>query len=183
MKDKKIINKKIIAIIGLMGVGKSTIGLKLAEKLSYYFIDTDQEIEDFCKKSVNEIFVENGEKYFREIEEKIIKNIAERDEKMVLSLGGGSFVNNEIRAILKEKAIIIWLEAPIDTILLRIGNKTNRPLLNGVKKSRNLLKDKRKILEQLVLKRYPIYKEADYKFSTKDESHQEIINKIIHKIL
>lgn len=183
MKEKKITNKKIIAIIGLMGVGKSTIGTKLAEKLSYYFIDSDQEIEDFTKKTINEIFAENGEKYFREIEVKIIKEIIERDENMVLSLGGGSFMNDEIRKILKEKSIVIWLYAPIDTILFRIGNKTNRPLLNNSKKTRNLMKDKRRVLEQLALKRYPIYGEADYKFNTKEDSHENISNQIIKKIL
>lgn len=182
MKEKKIMNKKIIAIIGLMGVGKSTIGAKLAEKLSYYFIDSDQEIEDFTKKTINEIFAENGEKYFREIEVKIIKEIIERDENMVLSLGGGSFMNDEIREILKEKAIVIWLYAPIDTILFRIGNKANRPLLNNSKKTRNVMKDKRRVLEQLALKRYPIYGEADYKFNTKEESHENISNQIIKKI-
>jgi shikimate kinase len=167
--------KNIIAIIGLMGVGKTTLGLKLADKLGYYFIDSDQEIEDREQKSINEIFAKNGEKYFREVEKNIIKEIVLRDEKIVLSLGGGAFINEEVRKILKEKSNIIWLHATIDNILYRIGGKTNRPLLN---KQTN----KRKALEELARKRYPIYKEADFSFDTGEESQEVVIGKIIKQI-
>ena len=163
--------KKIIAIIGLMGVGKTTLGLKLSEKLGYYFIDSDQEIEDRENKSITDIFEQNGEKYFREVEKNVIKEIVMRDEEVVLSLGGGAFMNDEIRKILKEKALVVWLDASIDTILHRIGNKTNRPLLNRI--------DKRKILEDLAKKRYSTYAEADLKFDTSDENHELIMQKII----
>jgi len=167
--------KNVIAIIGLMGVGKTTLGLKLADKLGYYFIDSDQEIEDREQKSINEIFAKNGEKYFREVEKNIIKEIVLRDEKIVLSLGGGAFINEEVRKILKEKSNIIWLHATIDNILYRIGGKTNRPLLN---KQTN----KRKALEELARKRYPIYKEADFSFDTGEESQEVVIGKIIKQI-
>ncbi len=167
--------KNIIAIIGLMGVGKTTLGLKLADKLGYYFIDSDQEIEDREQKSINEIFAKNGEKYFREVEKNIIKEIVLRDEKIVLSLGGGAFINEEVRKILKEKSNIIWLHSTIDNILYRIGGKTNRPLLN---KQTN----KRKALEELARKRYPIYKEADFSFDTGEESQEVVIGKIIKQI-
>lgn len=167
-------NKKIIAIIGLMGVGKTTIGGKLAEKLKYYFLDCDQEIEDHEGKAIKEIFAQNGEKYFREVEKEIIKKIVSRDEEIVLSLGGGAFMDEETRKILKEKTIIIWLYATIDEILHRVGNKNNRPLLNQ--------KNKREVLEELAAKRYPIYAEADLKFDTSDENHDTLINKIIRKI-
>jgi shikimate kinase len=166
--------KKIIAIVGLMGVGKTTIGSKLSEKLKYYFIDCDQEIEDRERKSIKEIFAQNGEKYFREIEKKIIKEIIFRDEKIILSLGGGAFMDDEVRKILSEKAIVIWLYAAIDEILHRVGNKNTRPLLNQ--------KNKRNILEELAKKRYPIYAQADFKFDTSDENHEVLIGKIIKKI-
>lgn len=167
-------NKKIIAIIGLMGVGKSTIGVKLAEKLGYYFVDSDSEIEDREKRAINEIFAKDGERYFREVEKKIIKDIVSRDEEMVFSLGGGAFIDEEIRKILKEKALTIWLFADIDEILHRIGNKSNRPLLNHG--------DKRRVLEELAQKRYAIYGEANLKFDTSNENHDSLINKIIKKI-
>lgn len=166
--------KKIIAIIGLMGVGKTTIGVKLAEKLKYYFIDCDQEIEDREKRTIKEIFEQDGEKYFREIEKKIIREIALRDENIVLSLGGGAFMSEEMRKILKEKAIIIWLSATIDAIIYRVGSKNIRPLLNQ--------KNKRNVLEELAVKRYPIYAEADLKFDTTNENHDALIRKIIKQI-
>jgi len=166
--------KKIIAIIGLMGVGKTTIGSKLAEKLKCYFIDCDQEIEDREGKTINEIFSKKGEKYFREVEKNIIREIVSRDEEIILSLGGGAFMNEETRKILKEKAITIWLHATIDEILHRVGNKNNRPLLNQ--------KNKRETLEELAKKRYPVYQEADFNFDTTNENHEILIDKILGKI-
>ena len=163
--------KKIIAIIGLMGVGKTTIGLKIANRIGCYFIDSDQEIEDQEKKTISEIFNQNGEEYFRQIEEKIIKEILLREEKIVLSLGGGAFINSNTRKILKEKSITIWLDASIEDILFRIGNKENRPLLNGV--------NKRLVLEELLKKRHSIYSEANLKFNTSIENQEQIIEKII----
>ena len=167
-------NKKIIAIVGLMGVGKTTIGAKLAEKTKYYFIDCDCEIEDRERKTIKEIFAQNGEKYFRQVEKKVIREIVERDENIVLSLGGGAFIDSDTRQILKEKSYIIWLFAKIDTILHRIGNKTTRPLLNQ--------KYKREALQELAAKRYPIYAEADFKFDTSDENHEALIAKILKSI-
>ena len=95
--------KKIITIVGLMGAGKTTIGSRLAQILKYYFIDSDQEIEDSEHRSIADIFAQNGEKYFREIEAKTIQEIVNRDEEIVLSLGGGAFINQETRKILKQK--------------------------------------------------------------------------------
>lgn len=167
-------NNKIIAIVGLMGVGKTTIGAKIATKLKRYFIDCDQEIEDCERKSIADIFSQNGEEYFRAVEKKTIKEIISRDEEVVLSLGGGAFIDSDTRALLKEKAITIWLYAEIDDILHRIGHKNTRPLLNQ--------KDKRTILQELAVQRYPIYAEADFKFSTSDENQDTLINKIIKEI-
>lgn len=157
-----------------MGVGKTTIGAKLAEKTKRYFLDCDAEIEDFENRNIKEIFAESGEKYFREIEKKIIRDIVLRDEEIVLSLGGGAFIDVDTRNLLKEKAVVIWLHASVETILHRVGNKNTRPLLNQ--------KNKREILEDLVAKRYPIYAEADLKFDTNDINHDTLINKIIREI-
>ncbi len=157
-----------------MGVGKTTVGTKLSKKLGHYFIDSDYEIEDRERKTIPEIFAQNGEEYFRSLEEKIIKEIALRDEEIVLSIGGGGFVSEKTREILKEKAITIWLDAPIQEILRRIGNKNNRPLLQN--------KNKRLVLEELAKKRYPIYAKADLKFETANSNREVLINKIISKI-
>ncbi len=170
----KIAKPKIIVIVGLMGVGKTTIGAKLADKLKYYFIDCDCEIEDRERKTIAEIFAQNGEKYFREAEAKTIAEIISRDEEIVLSLGGGAFMNENTRKILKEKAVTIWLHASIDEILKRIGHKNNRPLLNQ--------KNKREVLEELSVKRYAIYAEADFKFNTGEMNNDLLVKKIIQKI-
>ena len=170
----KVSSKKIIAIVGLMGVGKTTVGARLADRLQYYFVDCDREIEDRERKSVAEIFTQNGEKYFRDLEEKVIEEIIGRGEETVLSLGGGAFMSEKTQQILKETAITIWLEAPIEEILHRIGKKNNRPLLNQ--------KNKREILEELVEKRYPIYATADLKFSTNNTGGEYILKKIIQQI-
>ena len=171
---KSLQSRKIIAIIGLMGVGKTTLGNKLAERLGYYFVDSDLEIEDREQKSITQIFAAEGEKYFREVEKKVIQEIVAREEQVVLSLGGGAFINDEIREILLEKAIVIWLEAPLDLILHRLSGKTNRPLLNN--------KNKREVLEELARKRYPIYAAAHFKVETNNGGHESSINKIVNFI-
>lgn len=157
-----------------MGVGKTTLGLKLANKLGYYFIDSDQEIEDRQKRSIKEIFETDGEPYFRQIEKEVIKEVVLRGENIVLSLGGGAFMNDEVRQYLQKDAMIIWLDADIDHILHRVGYKDNRPLLNQV--------DKRKVLQDLMQKRYPIYAQADFKFDTGVLSQEAVVTKIIKEI-
>lgn len=164
-------SSKIIAIIGLMGVGKTTLGAKLASKMGYYFVDLDREIEDSEKKSVSEIFKKNGEKYFRGLEKDKIKEIVARDENIVLSLGGGAFMNEESRKILLEKAFVIWLKAPIDVILHRLGNKNNRPLLKNV--------NKRQVLEELAQKRYPIYALADIEIDSSLGNYESLIEQVL----
>ena len=173
--DENLVNKKIIVFIGLMGVGKTTVGSKLAARLGYYFIDSDQEIEDREKKTITEIFAQDGEKYFREVEKNIIQEIILRDEAIVLSLGGGAFIDEDTRKILKEKAVTIWLNADIDDILFRVAGKNNRPLLNQ--------NNRRKVLEDLLAKRKPIYSQADLQFNTSSESHESLIRKLLKKFL
>jgi shikimate kinase len=167
-------NKHIITIVGLMGAGKSSVGTRLADYLKYYFIDSDQEIEDREHRSISDIFSQNGEKYFREIEADIIQEIIWRDEQTVLSIGGGAFMNVETRKLLKENTTVIWLYASIEETIKRIGSKNNRPLLNQ--------KNKRKILEDLAKVRYPIYQEADYKFDTTNLTFDQLVDKIINEL-
>lgn len=166
--------KKIIALVGLMGVGKTTLGMKLAKKMGYYFIDCDQEIEDREGKTISEIFAENGEPYFRQLEKNMIKEITARDEEIILSLGGGAFMDEDSRKILKEKTITIWLYATIDAILQRVGAKGNRPLLQT--------KNRREVLKELSKKRYPIYAKADCKFDTSNENHENLLPQIVKTI-
>ena len=168
-------DKKIIVLTGLMGVGKTTVGKNLAEELGFYFIDSDQEIEDQQQQSVVDIFKNKGEKYFRSIEKQIIKEIIDRDEYIVLSLGGGAFLDEEIRSLLKERAVSVWLYADIDILLRRTANKFQRPLLNNV--------DRRLALAELILDRYPIYKQANVHINTNLENNNVLfIKELLKKI-
>lgn len=166
-------NAKIIAIIGLMGSGKTTFGAKLASEIGYYFIDLDQEIEDLEKRSINDIFAQEGEAYFRGLERDLIAKIIARDEKIVLSLGGGAFIDEVARGKLLESCLVVWLSAELDDILHRIGNKGNRPLLNNV--------DKRQVLQKLLDERSPIYALADLKLDSSKFRHDELIKQIYEK--
>jgi shikimate kinase len=174
MIDDNINDKKIIAITGLMGAGKTTLGSRLANKIGIYFVDTDQEIEDLEKKSTGEIFLTSGEKYFRDLEKKIIKEIVNRDEELVLSLGGGAFIDEETRQILKQKAITIWLNTDIEIILKRIGAKKTRPILNNG--------NKRVILGDLAKNRNPLYSQSDIHISSNQNNRDAILEIIISEL-
>jgi len=170
--------KKIIALIGLMGAGKTSIGSKLANQLKYYFIDSDHEIEDFEHRTIADIFAQNGEKYFREIETKLIMEILDRDEDIVLSLGGGAYIDSFNREILQKKSIVIWLHADLDEIVFRTSGKNHRPLLNKANSSKN----KRQILQELMRNREPFYRQCDLDFDTTNQSQEILVNKIIQQI-
>lgn len=172
--DFVLSERKIIVLTGIMGSGKTTIGSRLAEKLGFYFIDSDHEIEDRKQKSVAEIFKLDGEANFRKMERDIVKEIINRDENVVLSLGGGAFMDKEIRDLIKNKAISIWLYADLETLLHRVSGKNIRPLLNNV--------DRRMTLSKLIDERYPIYKTADIHLDTSGEGQEKIINILTKKI-
>lgn len=163
--------KSIIAINGIMGVGKSTIGKKLAEKINYYFIDCDNEIEDRYKKPINQIFEEDGEIFFRQQELNLIKELSNRNEKLVIALGGGAYMNQEVREILKQKATTIWLKAKLDDIYGRLKNKTNRPLLNK--------NNRKEILRNLIKTRNPIYSESDLTIEISGKTSDYLTKEII----
>jgi len=167
-------SKKIIALIGLMGAGKTTIGLHLSQKLGYYFIDTDQEIEDRYKMSITDIFKKYSENYFRQLESDIISEILARNENIVLSLGGGAFISEKNRLLLQKNCFTIWLYASIDETIRRVGNKNNRPLLQNI--------NKRKTLENLIATRYPIYKKSNIAIDTTNNSINEIVELIIKQL-
>ena len=166
--------KKFIVLTGMMGAGKTTIGSKIASRLGFYFIDSDQEIEDLQQQSVANIFKNKGEKYFRQVEREVVKGILSRDENIVLSLGGGAFMDDEIRDLIKKCAISVWLYANIDTLLHRTSSKNTRPLLSNV--------DKRLALADLTIKRNPIYKTADIHMDTGKENYDLITKDLIVKI-
>lgn len=121
---------KTIVLTGMSGSGKSTVGKVLAKKCNLKFIDIDEQIVLNEKKSINEIFSENGEHYFREFEVQTIKDVFE-PENLVISLGGGAFENNRTRNFLLNNSTVIYLQTSPEIILDRIKNAADRPLLNN----------------------------------------------------
>jgi len=150
---------KTLVLVGLMGAGKSAIGRRLAARLGRRFIDADQEIETAAGCSIEDIFDSYGESAFRDVERRVVARLI--DEPVhVLSTGGGAFIDQETRALVKEKGVSLWLRADLELMLSRTGRRNNRPLLkNG---------DPREILISLMDERYPIYAEADLTVDSQD---------------
>ena len=142
-----------------MGVGKSTIGRRLAQALDLPFRDADQEIEKAACCSIAQIFAERGEEEFRAGERRVIARLLEEGAH-VLATGGGAFMNPRTRALIKERAVSVWLKADLDVLVRRVSRKDTRPLLAG--------RDPRVVLHQLMNERYPTYAEADIVVETDD---------------
>ena len=151
MLDLSIINKKNICIMGLMGSGKSIIGKDLSKKLNLKFYDTDKEIELMTNKKISTIFKEEGESYFRDIEEKVCIEILSIDN-CVVSLGGGSIISKKIRKIIKKNSYSIYLQVKLNNLQNRLKFSRKRPLLNkNLNYSeilKNILKDRQKYYEK-----------------------------------
>lgn len=162
-----------IVLIGLMGVGKTTVGRRLAAALEWPFLDADEEIEKAAGRTVSEIFDDFGEAAFREGERKVILRLLD-EGPMVLALGGGAFVDDETRARVREMTISIWLTADIATLVDRVSRRNTRPLLrNG---------DPSEILSDLLAKRTPAYAEADLHINADQGSHQMTVNAILSEL-
>lgn len=142
-----------VVLVGLMGVGKSSVGRKLASLLHLPFVDADEEIERAAQMSISEIFAQFGEPYFRDGERRVIARLIERSgQPKIIATGGGAFVNPETRRLILEKAIAVWLDSDLDVLVERVGRRDSRPLLrNG---------NPREILARLKAEREPAYAEA-----------------------
>ncbi len=143
---------RTIALVGLMGAGKSTVGRKLAEKLGAHFTDSDEEIEKAASLSVQEIFDRHGEPEFRRGERRVIERLL-AGPPVVLATGGGAFMDPETRALMKQRATTVWLRADIDVIWKRVSRRDTRPLLKQA--------NPKQVLIDLNAKRSPVYAEAD----------------------
>jgi shikimate kinase len=164
---------RTIALVGLMGVGKSSVGRRLANALDLPFRDADHEIETAAGRSIPDIFAEMGEPAFREGERRVITRLLE-DPPHVLATGGGAFMNDETRRLIKEKAVSVWLKADLDILARRIGRKDTRPLVSG--------KDPLAVLTELAESRYPIYAEADIMVETGDTPHHVAVDQILRAL-
>ncbi|MBR0552010.1 shikimate kinase [Stakelama marina] len=166
-------NGKPIVLIGLMGVGKSTVGRRLAQRLSLPFVDADQEIEEAADLSVSEIFERYGEAYFRDGERRVIARLIDGTPK-VIATGGGAFLNEETRALILDQTIAIWLDAKPEVLAERVQRRDTRPLLRG--------KDPVKVLTELARVRNPIYALAPIRVASQQAPHEATVSAILEAI-
>jgi shikimate kinase len=164
------INRKTIALVGLMGVGKSSIGRRLASALGMPFRDADAEVEAAAGRSIADIFEQYGEASFRDGERRVIARLLD-EPPHVLATGGGAFVIPETRALIKQKAVSVWLKADLELLARRVGRKDTRPLLTG--------RDPMEVLKAQAEARYPAYGEADIIVETGETAHHVAVDAII----
>lgn len=161
--------ERTIALVGMMGAGKSTVGKKLADSLGTGFVDSDDEIEKAASLTVQEIFERLGEAEFRRGERRVIERLV-NGPPIVLATGGGAYLDPTTRALLKEKATTIWLRADLETIWKRVSRRDTRPLLKKP--------NPRQVLADLAAARAPIYAEADIVIDSGDAPASEAVRKI-----
>ena len=168
--DAPRLRARTIALVGLMGVGKTSVGKRLAATLGLPFRDADEAIEKAAGRTISEIFTDRGEAEFRAGERRVIARLLD-EPPHVLATGGGAFAQPETRALLKARAITIWLRADIAVLARRVGRKDTRPLLSG--------KDPVAVLTALAEARYPAYAEADLTIDTGETSHPATVELVI----
>jgi len=161
---------KNLVLLGMMGVGKSAMGKMIAKKLNLKFVDTDLNIEKKCSMKISEIFKNKGENFFRIQEEKEVIECLKKN-KSVIALGGGAFMNDNIRSSVLKNSISFWLDLNLKTINKRIKWNKKRPLLK--------VENKEEVIKKLYSERKKIYKQAEYTINCDKLKKEEIIEKII----
>ena len=163
--------KKKIVLIGMMGSGKSTIGVLLSKKMNMKFIDLDSKIETIEKQTISQIFKLKGEKYFRTKEaETILSLLNSKEKELVLSLGGGSFLDEKVRKNVKNNSFSFWLNWKPTTIIKRIRKSSKRPLIRG-------LSDQE--IEKMMLERNKYYVKSNFKIDCDNHKKNEIVDRIV----
>lgn len=170
---RRALGGRSIVMVGLMGCGKSSVGKRLANKLGLPFIDADEEIERVAQKSINEIFSDHGETFFRDRESKVISRLLASGPQ-ILATGGGAFINPETRAKIKESSISVWLRAELPVLMRRVAKRDTRPLLRDA--------DPEAVMRKLMDDRYPIYAEADLTVDSREVPHDSIVIEIIENL-
>tara|TARA_B110000211_G_scaffold202589_1_gene234861 strand:+ start:1916 stop:2431 length:516 start_codon:yes stop_codon:yes gene_type:complete len=162
--------KKNLVLTGMMGVGKSTVGKKLAKQLSYNFIDIDNLIEVNEGSSINHIFKNEGESYFRKLEKNISLEKL-RKKNSVISLGGGSFLNTAIRSAVKNSAVSFWLDVSVEELTKRLKKSKERPLLFN--------KNLSETINKIYLERKKTYNKANFRIKCDYLKPKTIVNEIL----
>lgn len=162
-----------LVLVGMMGVGKTSVGKRLAAALHLPFVDADEEIEDAAQMAIPEIFERFGEAYFRDGERRVIARLVQGQPK-VIATGGGAFINSETRTLILGKAIAVWLDSDIDTLVERVGRRDNRPLLKQG--------NPREILTRLKAERESAYAEAPIHVKSGNMPHSHTLTAILKGI-
>lgn len=159
-----------IVLVGLMGAGKSTVGRRLARRLGLPFVDSDAEIEEAAGTTAADLFERYGENDFRDGERRLVARLVDGTVR-VIATGGGAFVDPRTRQLLNERAITVWLDAPVDVLAERTGRRDSRPLLRTGNRSATLAR----LSEQ----RQPMYAEAHIRILSGDGAHGQVVEAII----
>ena len=162
-----------IVLVGLMGAGKSTVGKRLAKRLGVPFVDSDSAIKDAAGISAAEVFERYGEKDFRDGERRLVARLVD-GHVGVIATGGGAFVDPRTRQLLKQRAITIWLDAPVDILRERTSRRDTRPLLRTP--------DPKATLSQLADERRSSYAEAHIHIRSGIQGHGEVVDRIIEAL-
>lgn len=168
-----LVVERPIVLVGLMGAGKTTVGRRLAALLHLPFIDADEEIEKAAGLKVSEIFALHGEEEFRRGERRVIARLLQGPPH-VLATGGGAFMNDETRALVRAHGTSVWLRADLDVLMRRVEKRDNRPLLKQG--------DPRATMERLMAERYPIYGEADLVVDSNNGPHASAVTSVIRAL-
>lgn len=162
-----------IVLVGLPGVGKSSVGRRLANRLDLPFADADVEIERAAGMSIKDIFATHGEAAFRDGETRVIARLL-REGPRVIATGGGAFMSPATREAIAAHGISVWLDASNEVLLARIARRNNRPLFNGV--------DPRERLKELRAARDPVFAEAHIRIASSAGPHERVVNRIINAL-
>lgn len=165
--------RKPIVLVGLMGVGKSTVGRRLAHRLGLPFVDADEEIERAAGMTIPELFEEFGEAYFRDGERRVIARLIDGEVK-VIATGGGAFMNEDTRKLILAEGIAVWLDADVGILAERVGRKDDRPLLKD--------RDAKQVLGELAAERNPYYALAPIHVRSSNGAHEETVEHILEKL-
>ncbi|WP_342394963.1 3-dehydroquinate synthase [Rhodoblastus sp.] len=159
-----------LVLVGMMGSGKTAIGKRLAQRLGLPFVDSDHEIEAAHRLTITEIFAHHGEAYFRDGERRVLARLIGEGER-VIATGGGAFIQPQTRALIRDRAVSIWLKAEFDVLMRRVRKRPTRPLLQGP--------DPEGVMRRLIDERYPVYAQADLSILSRDAPHEVIIEEVL----
>ncbi|MCY6383533.1 shikimate kinase [Hoeflea prorocentri] len=168
------LGSRAVAFVGLMGAGKSVIGRMSAQAMRIPFVDSDHEIEQVSRMSISDLFAQYGEAEFRALEARVIKRLLQ-EGPMVLSTGGGAFMQAPVRDYIGQSGLSLWLKADLDVLWERVKRRSHRPLLQT--------DNPEATLSALLDERYPVYAMADLVVQSRDAPKETIVDEVLDAII